>query len=382
MFGIGVSRAGADRAAADDAAAAVPAERPIRTPAQSTIEMVPGTTLEQTEAVADQVAALLESQPEVERVLERGREGSATTVRHAQGRPRRAPATISSGALTPAAAADPRRAGDASSSQRGGGGTGRDMSVMLAGSDPELLEQTAQTLVEQMKGVDGVVAPRIAADLQRPELIIVPRLDLAAQLGVTTAALSQAIRIATMGEIDQNAAKFSLSRPPDPDPGQAARRVARSDLVDDREPARSDRSRRLGAAGARRRDQLRRGPDADPALQPVAPRVRRRRSRRQASSRARRWTQIDALPVMQNLPPGVSSAPVGEDQWQAGADHQLHHRGGRRHPAGVRGAGAALPPVHLAAGQHGLAAARAAGRAARARDHRAAACRCRSTSAC
>ena len=33
---------------------------------------------------------------------------------------------------------------------------------------------------------DQPVAPRIAADLQRPELIIVPRLDLAAQLGVTT----------------------------------------------------------------------------------------------------------------------------------------------------------------------------------------------------
>jgi multidrug efflux pump subunit AcrB len=62
-----------------------------------------------------------------------------------------------------------------------------------------------------MQTVDGVVAPRIAADLQRPELIIAPRLDLAAQLGVTTTALSQAIRIATLGEIDQNAAKFSLS---------------------------------------------------------------------------------------------------------------------------------------------------------------------------
>ena len=82
---------------------------------------------------------------------------------------------------------------------------------MLTGSDPELLRTTAQTLVEQMQGVEGVVGPRIAADLQRPELLIIPRLDLAAQLGVTTSALSQAIRIATLGEIDQNAAKFSLS---------------------------------------------------------------------------------------------------------------------------------------------------------------------------
>src|SRR5690606_37151956 len=86
-----------------------------------------------------------------------------------------------------------------------------DISVVFTGSDPDLLQRTAQTLVEQMQTVPGLVAPRIAADMQRPELISVPRLDLAAQLGVTTSALSQAIRIATMGEIDQNAAKFSLS---------------------------------------------------------------------------------------------------------------------------------------------------------------------------
>src|SRR3546814_20504456 len=36
-------------------------------------------------------------------------------------------------------------------------------------------------------------------------------MDLAADLGVTTAALSQTIRIATIGDIDQNSAKFSLS---------------------------------------------------------------------------------------------------------------------------------------------------------------------------
>ncbi|MBL7373483.1 efflux RND transporter permease subunit, partial [Escherichia coli] len=48
-------------------------------------------------------------------------------------------------------------------------------------------------------------------DLNRPEIVIKPRLDLAANLGVTTAALSSAIRIATLGDIDQNSAKFSLT---------------------------------------------------------------------------------------------------------------------------------------------------------------------------
>src|SRR3546814_6738892 len=62
-----------------------------------------------------------------------------------------------------------------------------------------------------MKGLKEIRSPRIEGDIPRPEIIITPRLDLAADLGVTTAALSQTIRIATLGDIDQNAAKFSLS---------------------------------------------------------------------------------------------------------------------------------------------------------------------------
>ena len=54
-------------------------------------------------------------------------------------------------------------------------------------------------------------APRVAGDLVRPEIMIKPRFDLAADLGVTTAALSQTIRIATLGDIAQNSAKFSLA---------------------------------------------------------------------------------------------------------------------------------------------------------------------------
>src|SRR3546814_13029923 len=67
-----------------------------------------------------------------------------------------------------------------------------------------------------MKGLKEIRAPRIEGDIPRPEIIITPRLDLAADLGVTTAALSQTIRIATLGDTDQNAAHFSLSDPPTP----------------------------------------------------------------------------------------------------------------------------------------------------------------------
>jgi multidrug efflux pump subunit AcrB len=53
--------------------------------------------------------------------------------------------------------------------------------------------------------------PRINGDLQRPEILIRPRLDLAAELGVSVAAISQTIRIATLGDLPQNAAQFSAA---------------------------------------------------------------------------------------------------------------------------------------------------------------------------
>jgi multidrug efflux pump subunit AcrB len=73
------------------------------------------------------------------------------------------------------------------------------------------LTQTANKLVDEMRKMPELVAPRVNGELQRPEIVIKPRKDLAANLGVTTAALSQTIRIATIGDIDQNSPKFSLS---------------------------------------------------------------------------------------------------------------------------------------------------------------------------
>ncbi|MHA0111137.1 hypothetical protein ACXYUI_29000, partial [Klebsiella pneumoniae] len=77
--------------------------------------------------------------------------------------------------------------------------------------DPDLVAKTGATLVEQMSTLPDVVAPRIGGDLKRPEIVITPHMDLAASMGVTTAAMSNAIRLATLGDIDQNSAKFSLS---------------------------------------------------------------------------------------------------------------------------------------------------------------------------
>lgn len=282
---------------------------------QLKIEMVPGTTIEQTEKVADGVVALLEQQPEVRQVTERVNEGNSTLF--IMLKPERETTSIEfERRLSKELQAVPdARINFQTQSPGGGSGTGRDISVMLAGSDPELLESTAQTLVEQMKGVKGLVAPRLAADLKRPELVIVPRLDLAAQLGVTTSALSQTIRIATIGEIDQNAAKFSLSD------RQVPIRVvlpkdARRDLASIENLPVTTASG--GSVPLKRVAEIRFG--AGPTqIQ------RHNQSRRvfvgadlgEGALKGPVMDQVNNLPIMKNLPAGVSNNAVGDEKWQA-----------------------------------------------------------------
>ncbi|HWK41945.1 MAG TPA: efflux RND transporter permease subunit [Croceibacterium sp.] len=276
------------------------------------VEMVPGTTIEQTEVVSSQVARIMEKQPEVGRILERISEGSANhfIVLNADRK-------VTSQEFERRVLPELHEIADARisfSSQSGGGGTGRDISVMLNGSNPELLQSTAQTLAEQMQGVPGVVAPRIAADLQRPELIIVPRLDLAAQLGVTTSALSQAIRIATLGEIDQNAAKFSLSDRQVPIRVVLPKESRRDLSTIENLPVQTSAG---GSVPLSRVAEIRFG--AGPTQ------IQRFNQSRRifvgadlAPGQLKGPVQdaINKLPIMENLPAGVSNAPVGDEKWQ------------------------------------------------------------------
>jgi len=173
------------------------------------ITMAPGTTLEQTKAVTDRATKILTSQPDVLHAVEYIEVGSSEVVMNLRD-DRTRTSTEFERAMQPILSRIP----DARinfESQNGGGSSSRDVSVMLAGDDPAALSAAAAKVAEEMKAMPGLRQPRVESDLPRPEVVIKPRLDLAADLGVTTSALSQTIRIATLGDIDQNAAKFSLS---------------------------------------------------------------------------------------------------------------------------------------------------------------------------
>jgi len=177
----------------------------------ATIEMVPGTTLAETKAVVAQVADILQKQPSIESVYSRAFVGNGRVTAIFKPKEER---TMKSYEFERALAPTLQMIPDARVSFRsssGWGSAGRALTITLGSDDPKILAETGAKLVEQMSKLPDLVAPRVSGDLKRPEIVITPHMDLAASMGVTTAAMSSAIRIATLGDIDQNSAKFSLS---------------------------------------------------------------------------------------------------------------------------------------------------------------------------
>ena len=84
----------------------------------------------------------------------------------------------------------------------------RELTVTVQGDDPAALARGVAGLESGMRRLPGFgnVAPSAGAD--RPEIRINPRGDEAARFGVTTEAISDTVRIATIGDISGNLAKF------------------------------------------------------------------------------------------------------------------------------------------------------------------------------
>jgi multidrug efflux pump subunit AcrB len=279
------------------------------------IGMPPGTTLEQTEEISDRTAAIIEKNPAVDRVFQRVFVGSGF-LNIVLKKDRAVTSTEFERSLTPqlSAIADAQ----VNFMSQGGGGPGsggRDIALYLGSDNPELLNATANKIVDEMTTLKELRAPRAVGDLVRPEIVIKPRFDLAADLGVTTTALSQTIRIATMGDIAQNSAKFSLADRQVPItvslPESSRKDI--SVLENLPVPTSSGGSVPLksvaeidfgaGPTTVQRTNQVRRlavGADLAPGL---------------VSGDA--WKKIDQLPTVKNLPDGVQKLELGDSKWQA-----------------------------------------------------------------
>ncbi len=281
---------------------------------QVNVTLPPGSTLQDTEAVEDRVSAILKRDPDVEHVFERINVGDGhLNVVLKKNRTRTSTQFERDHAPDLSAIPDARVSFQ---SQNGGGPSGdsRDIMLYLGGDDPVQLNTVAERIAKEMATIPGLRAPRISGDMPQPEITIKPRFSLAADLGVTTAALSDTIRIATLGEIEQNSAKFSLSDRQIPITVSLSQYARRDLSTIENLPvptvnggsvplkAVADVGFGSGPTTIQRTNQIRRiavGADLAPGM--VTGDV---------------WPKINALPTVKNLPDGVQKLNLGDQKWQ------------------------------------------------------------------
>ncbi|QCK84787.1 efflux RND transporter permease subunit [Phreatobacter aquaticus] len=85
----------------------------------------------------------------------------------------------------------------------------RELSIIVRGTNAANLSKAVADIEAQMRQIPGFVNVAATAGLDRPEIRVVPRADEAARYGVTTDQISEAVRIATIGDIAANLAKFN-----------------------------------------------------------------------------------------------------------------------------------------------------------------------------
>ena len=279
------------------------------------IALAPGSTLDQTAAVADRTAAIIEKDPSVDRVFQRIFVGTGF-INIVLKDDRKVTSTEFERGLTPTISQIPDAQINFMSQSGGGPGSGgRDITLFLGSDNPELLLATANKVVDEMTNLPEIRAPRVQGDLVRPEITVKPRFDLAAQLGVTTSALSQTIRIATLGDIAQNSAKFSLADRQVPITVSISENSRRDISVLENLPVPTTNGGSVplkavaeigfgsGPTTVQRTNQIRRiaiGADLAPGL---------------VTGDA--WKKIDLLPTVKNLPQGVQKLELGDSKWQA-----------------------------------------------------------------
>jgi multidrug efflux pump subunit AcrB len=89
-------------------------------------------------------------------------------------------------------------------------GFGQNLNVVLAGDDANALLDTAARIEHELRTIANIGGASSSAALLKPEIAVKPDFAKMAELGVTSAALSDAIRIGTTGDTSIRLPKLSL----------------------------------------------------------------------------------------------------------------------------------------------------------------------------
>jgi multidrug efflux pump subunit AcrB len=283
------------------------------------LELPPGSQLADTQAITDAIANRLRKRPEVESIFVDGGRippmfvevgKAALTINYVPKSQR----SLSQQQLEHAISQDLASIPDVRYWFLDDNGQ-RNVMFIVTGQDGGTVGNVASELAGQMRRLPMVANVISGATLNRPELRIYPRRDLAVHLGVSTEGLSETIRVATIGDVGPALAKF--------DAGD--RSVPIRVLLE--EHARADRQvlEQLRVP-SQRGDSVPLLALADITFGAGPTSIMRHDRQRQASVEAdlvdgaalsEATEAVNGLSVMKNLPPGVKVSEGGDAELQA-----------------------------------------------------------------
>jgi multidrug efflux pump subunit AcrB len=170
------------------------------------LKLTPGTPLQETDTVVKHIVADLETHKEVRSTYAvMNMESATVTVNLVPKKERKLTQTQFEQMFSKTLAKYPGI--HSSFGQDGGGGTG--VAYILASDNEQLLASTSQQLLREMAALKELTNVHSEDNLVQPEVVITPKPDQAALMGVSTETISSAARVATMGDIDQILAKYN-----------------------------------------------------------------------------------------------------------------------------------------------------------------------------
>jgi multidrug efflux pump subunit AcrB len=188
---------------------------------QVSIELAPGSRLEETLAGTEKALALAAQVKDVRHTF--AAVGTAVSAGGTGGAgssdPRTATLTLS---LTPRSERSYRQAAIEAAIRTalaplpgarvsvGGGNAGESLQIVLAGEDSGALDKASKAVERDLRTLKGIGSVTSGASLQRPEIQIRPDYARAADLGVTSTALADAVRVATYGDYSTGLGKLNL----------------------------------------------------------------------------------------------------------------------------------------------------------------------------
>lgn len=197
------------------------------------LTLPPGSTFRQTYEAAEQARAIVEKNPHIRLVytaIGGGASGSDPFAPRGAAEVRKATLTINmtprrersgllglfGGTRKQAIEAELREALTALPGARVNvglaGAAGGKYVLVLAGEDGRVLSEHARVVERELRTIPGIGSVTTTASLVRPELTVRPDFAAAADLGVTSAAIADTLRIATAGDYDQGLPKLNLAQ--------------------------------------------------------------------------------------------------------------------------------------------------------------------------